>query len=90
MSEQIRSIPEVDSDSVISDQPAISNGVLKAFHQYQMAFWTQMIEIFEKIDPTRAQKLKGIREAVFREELAQGVLFSPMPIIVVRQKNCNR
>ena len=84
--DQLRSMPAIDYNSVVLDQRSPGNDILKAFSESYVAMMAQMIDVFLKIDPERGQKLKEIRESVLTQELAKGVLTSPIPRVIVGRR----
>ena len=84
--EYFKSHPGVDSSSVILDLRTPRDEILMAFHEYWMSWTAQMLEVFANLDPERGQRLRKIRERIFTEELANGIISCTVPRVTLGRK----
>lgn len=71
---------------VLLEEQLVQPSLARAFHELWIAFYPQMIEVFQKIDPPRAERMEKLLMQVVREQKEYGLLVSRMPSVVVGRK----
>ena len=63
-----------------------SGSVARAFYEYYVTFCAQMVEVFQEIDPKRAERLEDLLRKFVEAAKTDGVLCGPIPKVVVGWK----
>ena len=73
--------------NIVSEKKEYKQGsVVRAFYEYYVTFCEQMVGVFQKIDPTKAEEMDRLLGKILEAARTDGVLCGPIPKIVVGKK----